>query len=229
MSSAVPSRADPRARVLAAIESAKAGGRREGDAEVALGRKAARTRAALLEAAGRVFMEKGYASTSVGDVAAEAGVSLGAFYQYFRDRAHVMAALVGEGAQRMLEESSRSWVPVEGREGVRQVLHAFVSHYRASAKFQRVWEEVTHVDGELASVRRELIRAYTEAVETALREGQAAGSVRADLDVVGAAVALTAMVDRTCYLRFVFDRQPGQGVGPTVDVLTDIWWAAVKP
>jgi AcrR family transcriptional regulator len=221
-------RSDPRARVLAAIESATSGGRREGDVEVPLGRKAARTRAALLEAARNVFTEKGYASTSVGDIAAEAGVSLGAFYQYFRDRADVLATLVGEGAQRMLEDASQVWRPDECREGVRRVLHAFVSHYRATSKFQKVWEEVTHVDGDLASLRRELIRTYTSAVEMALRMGQQGGAVRADLDVAGASVALTSMVDRTCYLRFVFDRQPGQGVEPTVDVLTDLWWAAVK-
>ncbi|HEX4905383.1 MAG TPA: TetR/AcrR family transcriptional regulator [Acidimicrobiales bacterium] len=222
------SRTDPRARVLAAISSATAGGRREGDSEVPLGRKAARTRAALLDAARTVFSEKGYASTSVGDIAAVAGVSLGAFYQYFRDRADVLATLVGEAAQRMLDDASQVWVPGEGREGVRRVLHAFVSHYRATSKFQRVWEEVTHVDGDLAALRRELVRTYTDAVETALRRGQEEGSVRADLDAAGAAVALTSMVDRTCYLRFVFDRQPGHGVEPTVDVLTDIWWTAVK-
>jgi AcrR family transcriptional regulator len=224
----VPRQTDPRSRVLAAIESATAGGRREGDTEVPLGRKAARTRAALLEAAGAVFTENGYASTSVGDIAAHAGVSLGAFYQYFRDRADVLAALVGEGAQRMLDDASQVWRPNEGREGVRRVLHTFVTHYRASSKFQKVWEEVTHVEGDLAALRRELIRTYTAAVEVALRRGQEEGSLRADLDVEGASVALTAMVDRTCYLRFVFDRQPGHGVDETVDVLTDIWWTAVK-
>jgi len=220
--------ADPRARVLAAIETATAGGRREGDTEVPLGRKAARTRAALLEAAGTVFMAKGYASTSVGDIAAEAGVSLGAYYQYFRDRADILATLVGEGAQRMLEDASQTWQPVEGREGVRIVLEAFVTHYRATSKFQRVWEEVTHVDGDLAALRRELVRTYTGAVELALKHGQAEGSVRADLDAEGAAVALTSMVDRTCYLRFVFDRRPGTSVDAIVDSLTDIWWTAVK-
>jgi AcrR family transcriptional regulator len=221
-------RADPHARVLAAIESATAGGRREGDTEVPLGRKAARTRAALLDAAGRVFTEQGYAATSVGDIASAAGVSLGAYYQYFRDRADILATLVAEGAQRMLDDASQVWRPDEGREGVRRVLDAFVTHYRASAKFQKVWEEVTHVDGELAALRRELVRTYTAAVEIALSRGQQDGFVRADLDVVGAAAALTSMVDRTCYLRFVFDRQPGHGVDDTVDVLTDIWWTAVK-
>lgn len=222
------SKTDPRARVLAAIESARAGGRREGDTEVPLGRKAARTRAALLEAAGRVFMDQGYSSTSVGDIATEAGVSLGAFYQYFRDRADVLGALVAEGAMRMLEDASQAWVPNEGRDGVHRVLHAFVTHYQASSKFQKVWEEVTHVEGELAALRRELGRTYMLAVETALRMGQAEGSIRADLDAANASVALTSMVDRTCYLRFVFDRQPGVGVDPVVDSLTDLWWAAVK-
>lgn len=220
--------ADPRARVLAAIESATSGGRREGDQEVPLGRKAARTRAALLEAAGSVFSEQGYAATSVGDIAAAAGVSLGTFYQYFRDRTHVLGTLVAEGAERMLRDAAQAWRPDEGRDGVHRVLHAFVSHYRATAKFQRVWEEVTHVDGDLAALRRELARTYVAGIEAALRAGQASGAVRADLDVAGAAVALTSMVDRTCYMRFVFDRQPGQGVDPTVEVLTDIWWSAVK-
>src|SRR3954471_16888001 len=183
-------KADPRARVLAAIETATNGTRREGDHEVPLGRKAARTRAALLEAASTVFMQHGYASTSVGDIASEAGVSLGAFYQYFRDRADVLATLVGEAAQRMLDDASQVWRPNEGRDGVRRVLEEFVTHYRATSKFQRVWEEVTHVDGDLASLRRELVRTYTAAVEAALRAGQEDGSVRADLDVDGASVAL---------------------------------------
>src|SRR3954471_21992831 len=137
----MPARTDPRSRVLAAIESATSGGRREGDTEVPLGRKAARTRAALLDAARAVFTDKGYSSTSVGDIAAEAGVSLGAFYQYFRDRADVLGSLVGEGAQRMLDDAAQVWRPDEGRDGVHRVLHAFVTHYRASSKFQRVWEE----------------------------------------------------------------------------------------
>ena len=65
-------------------------------------------------------------------------------------------------------------------------------------------------------------------MEAALRGGQEDGSVRDDLDVSGVAIALTSMVDRTCYLRFVFDRQPGQSVDAIVDSLTDVWWSAVK-
>jgi len=218
---------DPRTRVLAAIESATTPSRRDGDAEVPLGRKATRTRLSLLEAAYTLFTRDGYASTSVSDIAAEAGVSLGAFYQYFRDRSDIMAALVGEGAKKMLEDTEAAWRPADGREGVHRTLLSFVSHYRATAGFQKAWEEVTHVDAELASLRRELVRTFSAGVERALRRGQADGTIRVDLDAAHASVALTAMADRTCYLRFVLDseRHP---VSEVADSLTDLWWNAVK-
>ena len=213
--------------MLAAIESATTPSRRDGDAEVPLGRKATRTRQSLLEAAYTLFTRDGYATTTVGDIATEAGVSLGAFYQYFRDRSDIMAALVGEGAKQMLEDTERTWRPAEGREGVHRTLIAFVGHYRTTAGFQRAWEEVTHVDPELAEVRRELVRTFASGVEAALRHGQDDGTIRADLDPAHTAVALTAMVDRTCYVRFVLD-QRGDRVREVAEALTDLWWNAVK-
>ena len=220
-------RSDPRTRVLAAIESATTPSRRDGDVEVPLGRKATRTRLSLLEAAYTLFTRDGYAATSVSDIAAQAGVSLGAFYQYFRDRADIMAALVGDGAKQMLEDTERVWRPAEGREGVHRTLLAFVTHYRDTAGFQKVWEEVTHVDAELADVRRELVRTFTSGVEAALRRGQEDGTIRKDLDAAHAAIALTSMVDRTCYVRFVLD-QRGHRVAEVAESLTDLWWNAVK-
>ena len=218
---------DPRTRVLAAIESATTPSRRDGDAEVPLGRKATLTRQSLLEAAYTLFTRDGYAATSVGDIAAEAGVSLGAFYQYFRDRGDIMAALVGEGAKQMLEDTERVWRPADGREGVHRTLLSFVGHYRATAGFQKAWEEVTHVEPELLAVRRELVRTFTAGVEAALRRGQEDGTIRADLDPAHAAVALTSMSDRTCYVRFVLDNGSHR-VRDVAESLTDLWWNAVK-
>jgi AcrR family transcriptional regulator len=223
----VPRKTDPRTRVLAAIESATTASRRDGDAEVPLGRKATRTRQSLLEAAYTLFTRDGYSATTVGDIAAEAGVSLGAFYQYFRDRGDIMAALVGEGAKQMLEDTERVWRPADGREGVHRTLIAFVGHYRNTAGFQRAWEEVTHVDADLADVRRELIQTFAAGVEAALRRGQDDGTIRRDLDPSHTAVALTSMCDRTCYVRFVLDER-GHRVSDVAESLTDLWWNAVK-
>jgi AcrR family transcriptional regulator len=62
----------------------------------------AHTRAALLAAARDLFTERGYASTTVSEVAARAGVSNGALYHLFPDKRALMAALFEEMQQEVL-------------------------------------------------------------------------------------------------------------------------------
>jgi AcrR family transcriptional regulator len=56
----------------------------------------AKTRAALLEAAGRVFVERGFAGTSVEAIAAAAGYTRGAFYSNFDSKEELFAELLQE-------------------------------------------------------------------------------------------------------------------------------------
>jgi AcrR family transcriptional regulator len=56
----------------------------------------ARTRAALLEAAARVFVERGFAGASVEAITGEAGYSRGAFYSNFESKAQLFAELLQE-------------------------------------------------------------------------------------------------------------------------------------
>lgn len=220
---------DPRASVRAAIEAASTGTRRVGSS-APLGPKAIQTRQSLLEAAFRRFTAAGYAGTTVADIAEEAGVSLGTFYQYFADRKDVIAALAADAARVMLDGAEAAWPIEEGRAGVRKLIRAMVKVYALTAAMQAVWEEVTHVDRELAFLRRELNRAFTDSLRQSLERGRGAGLLRADMDPAGAALALSSMVDRTCYLQFVVDRpRTAHLVDHTTDLLTDIWWAAIAP
>lgn len=50
----------------------------------------------ILRAAGRVFAKKGLAATKIADIAAEAGLSHGLLYHYFRSKAAVYSALLDE-------------------------------------------------------------------------------------------------------------------------------------
>ncbi len=52
--------------------------------------KAERTRARILDTALRLFLERGYEGTTMRAVAAEAGVSLGNAYYYFRSKEHLV-------------------------------------------------------------------------------------------------------------------------------------------
>ena len=55
--------------------------------------EAAATRAALLDAAERVFRERGVARTSLAEIAAAAGLTRGAVYWHFRDKTALFEAL----------------------------------------------------------------------------------------------------------------------------------------
>jgi len=57
--------------------------------------EAAATREALLDAALRLFRDRGVAQTSLSEVAAAAGVTRGAVYWHFRDKADLFDALCG--------------------------------------------------------------------------------------------------------------------------------------
>ena len=52
------------------------------------------TRAALLDAAERVFSDKGVARTSLADIAMAAGVTRGAVYWHFKDKAELLQAML---------------------------------------------------------------------------------------------------------------------------------------
>jgi AcrR family transcriptional regulator len=58
--------------------------------------KQARTRAALLEAAGRVFVREGFQGASVEKISAEAGYTRGAFYSNFATKEELFAELLQE-------------------------------------------------------------------------------------------------------------------------------------
>lgn len=55
---------------------------------------AAATRDSLLDAAEFVFFEKGYSRTTLEDIARQAGVTRGALYWHFRDKADVLQAML---------------------------------------------------------------------------------------------------------------------------------------
>jgi AcrR family transcriptional regulator len=65
------------------------------------------TRAVLLEAARRLFVEKGYADTGTPEIVAMAGVTRGALYHHFSDKLELFRAVV-EGEEEAVAEQIAS-------------------------------------------------------------------------------------------------------------------------
>jgi AcrR family transcriptional regulator len=78
------------------------------------------TRAALIEAAGRVFVERGFAGSSVEAIAAEAGFTRGAFYSNFRSKEELFAELLQRRVYSLYADLARQSADPATRPGPRE-------------------------------------------------------------------------------------------------------------
>src|SRR5678815_2785833 len=67
-------------------------------------KRAAATYEALLEAAARVFAQRGFDLAQTPDIAAAAGVSTGAFYRYFTDKRQVFLEVMATHLQQAYDD-----------------------------------------------------------------------------------------------------------------------------
>ena len=59
--------------------------------------RTARTRAEILDHAGRLFRLRGYAGTNIDDIMLAAGLTRGAFYAHFKSKDELFAEVIGAG------------------------------------------------------------------------------------------------------------------------------------
>ncbi|MBX6387746.1 MAG: TetR/AcrR family transcriptional regulator [Frankia sp.] len=78
------------------------------DGATKLGCRAARTRAAILEASKKLFLERGYAGTRIHNITDACGISRAGFYTYFKDKKEIFNAL-GEQTYREILAVVEAW------------------------------------------------------------------------------------------------------------------------
>jgi AcrR family transcriptional regulator len=102
------------------------------------------TRAALVDAAGRVFVERGFVGSSVEAITAEAGYTRGAFYSNFSSKEELFAELLQRRVYSMYAELARQGADAATRPSARETgeqLAAIQAHPDGGWIF-RLWLEV---------------------------------------------------------------------------------------
>jgi AcrR family transcriptional regulator len=140
-------------------------------------------RVELTRAAARLFAEKGYHGTSVGDLAAALGVQKGSLYAHIDSKADLLWEVAGAGSEAF--HAALDAVPEEGpvleriRAALRGHLRVVAEQLDVATVFTREWR---YLEGE----RRETFvgerRRYEERLRALFREGREHGELRADLD-----------------------------------------------
>ncbi len=139
-------------------------------------------RAAIRDAAARLFAEKGYPTASIADLARECGVSKALMYHYYQDKEDLLADIavsyVGRLADIVEEVASRQLPPAAH---LRCLLEAFMAEYEHSADRHRVLvQDVKYLTrahrSRVLSRERKVVNGFAKVIEQLSPDGS-----RADL------------------------------------------------
>lgn len=138
------------------------------------------TRTSILDAAEQVFERQGVSRSSLQDIASAAGVTRGAVYWHFQDKADVFNAMM-ERAKLPLEEAAQqleACTALRPLERLRQMLGIKLQRLATDPQMQRVFTIATlkmeYVD-ELQAVQERYREAVSEHLATIARALQGAG------------------------------------------------------
>jgi len=192
------------------------------------------TREELLDAAERVFRKRGVGHTSLAEVADEAGVTRGAIYWHFKDKADLFQALVRRVEMPMnvaMEEMDRASV-ADPLGAVRQLavhaLQGLAGCRRTQAVFDVVFLRCEYTE-ELAPVRARQLEDRKDCLrrcETAFDQAVAKRQLPAATDTRIAAQGLYAFV--TGLMRSWVETPGRFDLGAAAPALIDVYLAGLK-
>lgn len=164
-------------------------------------RRREETRQRLLTSALGVFARNGYERATVDEIVRDAGFSKGAFYVHFKSKDDLFWTMLEERVLLHQNAFRQSLDPVSSfRENVRTLLTAIFDLESEDPSWPAILMEFVAHAGRNAEVRERFATIYKrwrELIVAMLRQGQAAGQIRDDLDLDFAASAAIALIDGT--------------------------------
>jgi TetR/AcrR family transcriptional regulator, fatty acid metabolism regulator protein len=141
-------------------------------------------RRAIIDAAAKVFVQKGYALASVSQIASSAGVSDGLIYRYFDDKRALLDVVLSEYFQKIVAKlESAAATDASFPEKVHNLISQHLRSFLEDLDFCRFFvSDVRSANGYRGSPVQKLNRSYTRIFIKVLEEGIAAGEMKADLD-----------------------------------------------
>ncbi|MEU1431880.1 TetR/AcrR family transcriptional regulator [Nocardia sp. NPDC005746] len=164
-------------------------------------RRKAELRREIIDTAFACFAEKGYHATGIADIAAELGIGHGTFYRYFENKRDIIDHVIDDLAARIIEALGTDNAPdaadslEEYRAQVDRIGDAlnriFLEDRRVA---QLLLFQATGIDSELTERLYGLLDTADALTAGYLEHGVEHGYLRADLDTVNTARAVTGML-----------------------------------
>ncbi|MEW6349901.1 MAG: TetR/AcrR family transcriptional regulator [Thermodesulfobacteriota bacterium] len=140
-------------------------------------------REAIFQAACTVMRRKGFHQARISDIAAEAGISYGLVYHYFKNKAHLLDAIIEEwwnGLYEAMGESEDGSKPVETR--LMGIVDYFLDQYRARPDLVHVFiTEISRSTANLTPARLGRFKRFFDETEHVISLAQQQGVLRNDI------------------------------------------------
>jgi AcrR family transcriptional regulator len=168
-------------------------------------RQALWTRRLIVDAARKLFLERGYTATTMDAIAKEAGVAVSTVYAAYKNKRAILRAIreawhEQTRARELNEEASRQPDP---EQRLRMVSHAARRQWETGGAVVAVYQGAAAADREAAAELREALRGRRAALDRVVEGMEAA--LRPGLDAARAAAVLRALCHAEVYRELVED------------------------
>jgi len=163
--------------------------------------EAAETRERLLDTAEEVFLREGVTRTSLQRIAEAAGVTRGAIYWHFQDKADLFNAMMERVCLPCEEACALDAQAADAAQALREFARQPLERMREDERTRRVFTIAIHRTEYSEEMRAaferhlEAMEAFRTQAEAIVRRGQAEGSFEKRLDSRAASVAMIALID----------------------------------
>ncbi len=142
----------------------------------------------ILGAAARLFREKGYSGTTLREIARAARIKAGSLYYYFPSKEAILnevldqriATLTASVRNAIAQVAPDSTVRVRIEAAFRAHLHALLDRGDESTAYVRMY---AHLPDDIKQRKRPIRQEYLAIWKNLLREAQASGEIRSEIDV----------------------------------------------
>lgn len=191
--------------------------------------KGIRTRTKILAAARTIFCRDGYTAARVGDIALEAGLSLGAVYRYFEDKDELFAELFENLHHRFLEATRSDHAPMSPQQlrvSIQDANEGYFALYAAERDFMRAVVEASAVSH---GYMERWSAMYDEIAGRFMRRiSKLEGASWHQPGLANTVFALVCLTEQVAYVNFSRrGPQPTMTAPALAELVTSIWWASL--
>ena len=155
----------------------------------------------LLDAAISCFGEFGYHGTTIDSIAAEAGLSKGSVYRFFKSKDELLFAILDSWESKRETSFENDWSKKSPLEQLRQICRASAYQMAEHRSLLGVWFDFFRHE-EAKARMRQTHHAWRKKLSNIIRKGIADGSIK-DVSATKAADSILAMLEGFFVMAFV--------------------------